>query len=331
MYALPADLADGKGKRSFDGLLYGADTRPVAKGIAFEPAHLKNAGYVVVRHRLASGGLRSIFTNYGSPHHRSHIDRLSVHVSEDGNDLVGMMGQMSKYGRKGWYSTIADSLLAVNGRDQIIGRGRLVRLEQTRDWAAVEVATDPATPLYEPDVVYHRLVVSAPDFLVLLDRAVAAEPVAFQWAFYPGMDMSVPEGWQPAAHPGLDPGRKQTGPLSPVRKDWLAGPSPVTELGLLAEVRDEKPVMPVRVLASPAQRPMAFSTPGHQKGGWIRALLLHGTKQQGAAWAAVLDRSGKRAVRAAWLPVHGADGKPLPLAEARPCRSTPPAADGSWP
>jgi hypothetical protein len=118
--------------------------------------------------------------------------------------------------RTGWYSTIADSLLAVNGRDQITGRGRVVRKQQAQNWQAVEVATDPATPLYEPAVDYHRLVFSAPTFVLLLDRASAPEPVDFQWAFYPGMDMTVPAAWQPAEPPALKPGNKpgvDDGPL----------------------------------------------------------------------------------------------------------------------
>jgi len=326
-YATPCDLLNNAGKRSFDALLLGADRLPAAGKLAFAPGHLKHAGYVVVRHRLPGGGLRSLSTNYGSPHHRSHVDRLSVHVSEDGRELIGMMGQHSKYTRKGWYSTMADSLLAVNGRDQIVGRGRLVRLEQRQDWAAVEVATTPATALYEPNVDYRRLLVSGPDFVVLLDRAVSPGPAAFHWAFYPGMDMAPPADWKQAPHPGLDPGERENGPLSPVRQDWRAGPTLVETLRLNAEVRDE-PAMPVTVLAWPAQRPLAFTTPGNQKGGWINALLLHGPALQEAAWAAVLDRSGVGGVTASWLPVRTGADRQVRTGQAAAVRVTAPS--GTW-
>ena len=260
---------------------------------------------------------------------KAHFPALmsGVFRSVDG-ELIGMMGQNSQYGRKGWYSTLADSLLAVNGRDQIVGRGRLVRLEQNEDWAAVEIATAPATPLYEPTVDYHRLVVSGPDFVLLLDRATALEPVAFHWAFYPGQDTRVPDGWKPAEHPGLHPGEKQNGPLSPVRKDWLAAPRPGERLAVPAEVRDEPNPTPVTILSAPAQQPYAFSTPGNQKGGWIHALLLHGAELTGAVWAAVLDRSAEKSVRAELISASDAKGKPLPVGRAAAVRLTAPR--GTW-
>ncbi len=325
LFALPSDLVNANGKRSLAGLLYGADHLPPADQGKLPPSHLEAAGYVVLRHRLAGGAIRSIMVNYGSPHHRSHIDRLSVHVSENGRELIGMMGQNSKYGRKGWYSTLADSLLAVNGRDQIIGRGRLLRVEQTDTWAAMAVGTDAATPLYEPDVDYRRLIVSGPDFVLLLDRATAAAPVDFQWAFYPGMALRTPGEWQPCEHPGLDGSRGASGPLSPVRTEWRRG-APAVDLRLVAEVKDETDPMPVQVLAAPPQIPMAFSTPGNQKGGWVDALLMHGVQQREARWAALLSRAGDGTVSVRW----GDGGEAVVTASSGTWRIAQAAGDEAW-
>ncbi|MFW5799163.1 MAG: hypothetical protein ACOCXX_05840, partial [Planctomycetota bacterium] len=168
----PAVSMGKDGRRSFEGLLYGAETVPAVKDIALAPAHLEVPGYVKLRHRLPSGDIRSVMVNYGSPHHRSHLDLLSVHVAQGRTPLLDMMGQHGPTGRDGWYSTIADSLLAVNGKDQMTGRGRLVRMETTDTWQALEVATTDEQPLYEPTTDYRRMVLSAPGFVLLLDRAV---------------------------------------------------------------------------------------------------------------------------------------------------------------
>ncbi len=327
IFALPNDLRNTAGKRSVDGLLFGAEVLPALDDIALEPAHLKNAGYVTVRHLPDSETLRAISVNYGAPRNRLHIDLLSVIVSENGKSLFGMMGQGSELGRRGWYSTMADTLLVVNGRDQVVGRGQLVNLHQGDDWAGLEVATRPEMPLYEPNVTYHRLVVSLPDAVVLLDRAFSPEPVEFQWTCYPGTNLHTPDDWGDADHPNLQTGVVNAGPLSPARRRWRAAADPARTLMLEASVRDEERPLPVKVLVEPAQRPYAFETPGSPAGTWVDTLLLHGQNQDKANWAAVLSRSDGEVV-AEWLRVADADGTPLPIGRAAALRVTTPG--GVW-
>ena len=109
---------------------------------------------------------------------------------------------------------------------------------------------------------------------------------------------------------------------------WRAAPEAMPRLTVAAEVREEPEPMPVTLLAAPAQRPYAFSTPGNQKGGWIDALLLHGTELRAATWAAVLDRSGAGAVHAEFVPVTDAAGAALAHGRAAAVRVTAPS--GTW-
>ncbi len=294
------------GGRGLSAILYGVEQIPEGE-IALDPVHLKHAGYVLLRRRLPDGGIRSLSTNYGSPHHRNHADLLSVHVEQDGNTIVGMMGQ--QFGRTGWYSTMADSLLVVNGRDQLVGgRGRLVRIEQGEKWQAVEVATSDETSLYDPAVTYHRLLVDADSFVVLLDRATAPEPVTFQWTFYPGIDYTVPEDWSEAEAPSLDAGPTGNGPgCETVRKDWRAGSHKVSVLKLSAEFTND---MPTAILVQPASQPLAFHTPGHKKKGWINGLLMVSEKAIGSSWAAVTSPDGANMDVQSIVLTDG-DGKPL--------------------
>ncbi|MCF7854729.1 MAG: hypothetical protein K9N51_08025 [Candidatus Pacebacteria bacterium] len=302
----------GVGGNGLGALLHGVERVPQGE-LSLKPTHLEHAGYVVLRRRLPNGVIRSLSTNYGSPHHRLHIDLLSVHVGQGPSPVFGMMGQ--QFGRKGWYSTIADCLLAVNGRDQIVGgRGRLVRLEQGDGWQALEVATDSETPLYDPPVTYHRLLVDAGPFVVLLDRAVATDPVTFDWAFYPGIDFAVPPDWQAREAPALNAGPTGSGPAcTEVRKDWRTAPAAVHRLAVSAEQYESEQHMPVTILMEPAARPWAFHTPGSRKEGWIHALLMVGEGQTGASWAAVADPSGeeKADVNTVVL-TNSTTGKPLP-------------------
>lgn len=323
-------LQSHQGKRGIAGLLFGVEAYPEPTAtIPAEPVHLPNSGNVVLRQQLPNGSLRKILCNYGSPYLRGHIDLMSVHIWEAGKELTRHTPV------HGWYSTIADSLLAVNGRDQITGRGRLVRMEQAEQWMAMEVATDPAAPLYEPPVDYRRLVVGAPDFVLLLDRASAKMPVDYDWAFYPGQTITVPAGWTPSSPPKLE-ARKDVGsvvglggPLyAPERHDWRKPSARLSQLEFVARVKGETTDTPVRMLTTPAQLPYAFTATGNEGAGVGDALLLVADQQREAAWAAVFDRSASQDVMLEWVPLLDPAGKPLPSGRGVAVKVTAPS--GTW-
>jgi len=304
-YGRRSFLAALNSNRGLGALLHGVDRIP-DEVTRLGTSHLEHAGYLVMRRQLDDGKLRTIGANYGSPHHRSHLDLMSIHASQDGQPLLGMMSQSE--GRKGWYSTIADSLLAVNGRDQLQGgRGRLVRVDHGERWQALEIATAEETPLYDPAVKYHRMVVETPEFLLLLDRAAAPEPVDFHWALYPGSDADTPEAWATATPPGLEPGPDGNGPSCPaVRRDWVAAAEATDALAINASVLDRRVTVPI--VATPASRPYAFQTPG--RSGWRTGLLLHHKAQRGGHWATAIP-TASRAFELRRVTLLDADGKPL--------------------